>query len=624
MARASNISKLVQLQGQLDESIQWRNRESHDQLWKRMVNLYKGKHYSKDSKSDRAVVNQAFATKNVISPSVAVNNPKFTVNARKPESAAQAVITETVLNYVWRTYKYQREFRLAVDDMLTVGHGWLKVGYKTTKPPEPKKALEHVDNDEAEGQGIDDREPVEGNSESELYVPWDEDRPFVERISFFDIFVDPHARHPKEMKWIAQRTRRLVNDVRVDSRYEKSSRERANGRTYSAFEEGKDGRDEAELNSESKAAYCDVIEFYDLRRQEVSTFLLHDATEGNFLIKPKPIPYPFGHPFVMMRDYEVIDHFYPMGELEAIEVLQHELNTTRTQMLNHRSKFARKYLIHTDSFDETGMKALRSDVDNEMVPFDGDISDMPNSVVAMPVQGTPPDFYNQSDLIQGDIDRISGVSDYMRGAQANIRRTATEAAMIQDAQNARAADKLSNIEGVLAEVGERLIVLMQLFMTGEHVIRIVGVSSPTWVKFDADYLQGQFDFEVEAGSTQPQNETFRQQQAMQLVEAAGGLMSMGAQVDINRIALRVFRSFGIKDPDSYVQMAPEGMEGQEGQEGEEGMEGGPPMGGQGQPMPAQQFQPEMDAGPEPEQIPGIPQDLVNQLKSNSGLMPING
>jgi hypothetical protein len=621
MARVSNSSKLKELQGQLSSSQEWRNREQHDQLWKRMVNLYKGRHYTNKSKADRAVVNQAFATKNVISPSVAVNNPKFTVNARKPESAAQAVITETVLNYIWRTYKYQREFRLAVDDMLVVGHGWLKVGYKATKPPEGKVADEHADPDDASSEGIDDRdETIEGNIESEMYVPWDEDRPFVERVSFFDMFVDPHARHPKEMKWVAQRTRRLVSDVRVDSRYDKTARERANGRTHSNFDDSKDGRDDREIQSQAKpGAYCDVIEFYDLRRQEVSTFLMNDATDGSFLIKPKRIPYPFGHPFVMLRNYEVTDHFYPIGELEAIEVLQLELNATRTQMLNHRSKFARKYLYHADSYDETGLLALRSDEDNEMVPFQGDIQDMSNSVVAMPVQGTPPDFYNQSELIQADIDRISGVSDYMRGATANIRRTATEAAMIQDAQNARAADKLSNVEGALAEIGERLITLMQMYMTGEHVIRIVGISHPTWVKFDADYLQGEFDFEVEAGSTQPMNETFRQQQALQLVEAVGGLMSLGASIDPNRVALHVIRAFGIKDPDSYVAQQEMGME-DEGMEGEEmppeeGMPpAGPPPGGA---MPAAEFEPE-------QQINGIPQELVNQLVSKSGLAPRNG
>ena len=608
--RVSNKSKLQQLNGQLSDSVEWREKERHEQLWKRMVNLYKGKHYKTETQSDRAVINTAFATKNVIAPSVAVNNPKFTINARKPEAAAQAVVTEQVLNYIWRTFKYQREFRLAVDDMLTVGHGWVKVGYKATVPPESKKAEDYAADDEATAEGIDDRDTaVEGNVESELYVPWDEDRPFVERCSFFDIFVDPHARHPKEMKWIAQRTRRLVNDVRVDSRYEKAAREKVTGQSSYADPQ-RDGRTDDEMVDSSKAKYVDVYEFYDLRRHEVSTFV-KGQHDGDFLIKPKKLPYPFGHPFVMLRDYEVIDHFYPMGELEAIEVLQHELNTTRTQMLNHRSKFARKYLVHSDSFDEKGMRALKSNVDNEMVPFDGPIEDMGAAVQAMPVQGTPPDFYNQSDLIQSDIDRISGVSDYMRGNAAEVRRTATEAAMIQDAQNARASDKLSHIEMALAEIGERLIMLMQLYMTGEHVVRIVGMSQPTWVKFDADYIQGQFDFEVEAGSTQPNNESFKQQQSLQLVDAIHGLAQLGAQFDPNMLAQKVLRDFGIKDPGSYMMQAPAGAPAVPG--------GAPPQGQvppeQGmspeQAMPAEQMP--MPGGSPAEALDGLPPEMLAQL-----------
>lgn len=620
MARPTNESKLVHLRGLLQESVRQREKEGNEVLWKRMVDLYKGKHYQKNAKSDRAVINQAFATKNVISPSVAVNNPKFTINARKDDSAAQAVVAETVLNYIWRTYKYQRDFRLAVDDMLVIGHGWIKVGYKATKPPETKVAdPKSDDRDNADAEGIDDRdETIEANVESELLVPWDEDRPFVERISPFDVFVDPHARHPKEMSWIAQRTRRRVNDVKVDKRYEKAAREAVNGRMSSAFSvEDRDGRGETERVTDSNAQFVDVIEFYDLRRQEVSTFAA-DAEDGLFLVKPKRIPFTFGHPFVMLRDYEVMDHFYPMGELEAIEVLQHELNATRTQMLNHRSKFARKYIVHKDSFDEQAMKSIRSDVDNEMVMFDGEIQDMERAVVAMPVQGTPPDFYNQSDLIQSDIDRISGVSDYMRGATANIRRTATEAAMIQDAQNARAADKLANIEQVLSEIGERLIQLMQQFMTGEHVVRIVGMNSPTWVKFDSEYIQGQFDFEVEAGSTQPMNESFRQQQALQLVDAAAGLMQMGAQIDPTMLAQKVFRSFGIKNPDAYVQTAAP-MVGPNGEPLPPDQGGGmmPPQG----PMPPQGGGGGMSI-PEPppeETIEGIPNELTGPLLAKAGL-----
>jgi hypothetical protein len=57
-----------------------------------------------------------------------------------------------------------------------------------------------------------------------------------------------------------------------------------------------------------------------------------------------------------------------MGELEAIEPLQMELNQTRTQMMNHRKRFSRKWLYKESAFDADGRSALESDEDNVMVP----------------------------------------------------------------------------------------------------------------------------------------------------------------------------------------------------------------------------------------------------------------
>ena len=100
--------------------------------------MYRGKQYAGADRNDRLVINLVFATKNVIAPAVAINNPRFVVNARKPDSAPQAVIVEEVLNYLWRSHHYQDEIRLAVDDWIVGGHGWCKGGYKFIKPPEAK------------------------------------------------------------------------------------------------------------------------------------------------------------------------------------------------------------------------------------------------------------------------------------------------------------------------------------------------------------------------------------------------------------------------------------------------------------------------------------------------------
>lgn len=612
MARPKHTDVLSRYVRHVRKSKEWRDELSADDLWRRMIDLYRGKHYAKSAKEDRMLVNLAFATKNVIAPSVAVNNPRFVVNARKPDAAAQAIIAEQVLNYLWRTHKYQDEFRLAVDDFLIVGHGWLKVGYKATKPVEVKPLPDAIEGDEEE-EGVDDRdETVVGNVESELRSFSDDDRPFVERLSPFDVFVDPDARHPKEMGWIAQRVRRPVADVMVDSRYDKKMREKASSLLMRSRIDDND-REIDGNPSEDSVAYVDVWEFYDLRKNLTCTFLA-ELTDG-FLIAPRPIPYAFGHPFVMLRNYEIPDEFYPMGELESIEELQYELNETRTQMMNHRKKHQRKVLYDKEAFDQEGIDALRDDHDNVLVPVDTNSAqvDITKVVAPMPQVISPPEFYNQSDLISSDIDRVSGVSDYMRGATQNIRRTATEAAMIQDAQNSRAQDKLARIEQTLSQLGMRVIQLMQQFMVGEHVVRIVGMSAaPVWVQFDADYIKGEFDFEVEGGSTQPRNESFRRQSALQLVDAMAPFIGSG-MVNPQAIIRHVLQfGFDVKDPDQFLGMPPQmGMPPEGGMPPEQGAPMPPDMGGG---MPPPEAAPEEDSP-----IPGIPAELVAQLMGSTGL-----
>lgn len=580
---------------EVKRSKRWRSSHGNqfDTAWKRYIDLYAGKHYDYKSKTDQLTVNLIFATKNVMAPAVAINNPKFTVMANKPDDAASAIITEEVLNYLWRTNKYQDDFRLAVDDWIIMGHGWVKVGYKFVKPPEEKStesdsnAFDQVN--EGADEGVDDREDVDGNVESELIVQ--DDRPFVERISPFDMYVDPDARHPKEMRWVAQRTWRAVQDVAVDERYSASARKKVSGSSWERWSnDSGDGRTSQEKPDKGAISFAEVIEFYDIKRGKVATFAMDaEDDKAGFLIKPKKIPYAMGHPFVMLRNYEVPDNFYPMGDVQQIESLQLELNETRNQMLNYRKKFRRAWVYSKDLFDRDGIKALESDQDNVMIPVMGD-ADPARAIAPVPPSITPSEFFDQSAMISDDLDRVSGISDYQRGAQSEIKRTATEAAMIQDASNARAQDRLAKIELILAQIGGRVIALMQQYMTGEKVARLTSVPSPAWVHYDSDYIQGQFDFEVAAGSTEPQNETFRRQAAMQLVDASMPFLQNGVADPAALFRHILQKGFGIKDTMNFI------------------VQQGPPppglaqVGGQPQGAPPQGLPP----GPPPGMPPGPP------------------
>ncbi|MGA0397034.1 MAG: portal protein [Ilumatobacteraceae bacterium] len=537
MARPSNADRLGKYRKHLATSKRWRREEGYDSTWRRLIDLYRGRHYEFASDEDRLLVNIAFSTVNVIAPSVSVNYPKIAVNATKPDDAPKAIITEAVINYWWRHYKVKPEFRRAVKDFLVVGHGWLKCGYRYIEEEVVETGDEPSDPD------------AEGNEVTPSIVVV-EDRPFVERVSPFDMFIDPDATSMRDAKWIAQRIRRPMADVKADKRYAKQARDRVAPSSTSRFAD-ETGRKKIHDDGHS---YVDIWEFYDVRTKTMSVF----AEGGDqFLIKPTQMPYAFGHPFVMIRNYDVPDHFYPMGDLEAIEPLQRELNETRTQMMNHRKRFSRKYLFKESAFDSDGRSALESDYDNVLVPVASDES-LSNVVAPFPAVITPPEFYNQSEMIQGDVEQITGVSEYQRGALPEIRRTATEAAIMQDAANARAADKLATIEGAIVEVAVRMVQLAQQYMTGQQVARVTGKDGvPMWVTFDRDYISGEFDFEVEAGSTAPNNESFRRQSALQMVDAMAPFASAGV-INVERLAAHVLQfGFGIKNPGEFIQAVPD-------------------------------------------------------------------
>jgi len=154
---------------------------------------------------------------------------------------------------------------------------------------------------------------------------------------------------------------------------------------------------------------------------------------------------------------------------------------------------------------------------------------------------------------------VSGVSEYQRGNQPEIRRTATEAAMINDGANARSADKLSIVERAIGDVAERVVKLTQEFLTSDSVARIIGPDGAAqWVQYTADDIQGEYDFTVEAGSTQPQNESSRRQAALQLMDAMAPYI--GTVVDPYKMAEYVLREgFGVKNPMDFMIPPPQPM-----------------------------------------------------------------
>jgi len=595
MARTSKKNLFEFYRSELERARDFRQTQGYDDAWERMIDLYRGKCLaSAQSPEDRIVVGIAFGTINVIYPSVSVNYPKILVMPTMPQNEDTAVITEAVVNYNWRHHDYQDQFRLAVKDYLVIGHGWIKTTYRYTEQvveasPEETEAdyaemVTQADDYAAENPAMapyvaDDKEIMQLIPTQKTVVA--EDQPVVERVSPFDVFVDPEATNMDEVRWICQRIVRPLEEVRKDKRYKQSVRLKVEGdaaaervieQQRSFFKRG---------NQHPEDQRVTIYEWYDTTSNTISV-----CAEGSdeFLVDPQPCPFTFGHPFTMLRNYDVPDYFYPIGDLESIEPLVLELNKTRSISMGVRKKFARKYLYREGAFDQQGRQSLVSDVDNTFVPVADANTPFGELIGVVPQVPVPPEIFEHSQQVEDDITTVSGVSEYQRGQVPETRRTATEAAIISDNVNARSADKLASIEKAIAKVARRVVQLQQQFMSQTQVARVVGPDAAIfWVPYDHEDIVGEFDFTVEAGSTQPMNETVRRQEATALMQALGPFM--GTIVDPAAVIQHVLKyGFNVPNPAKFLMpgmaQPPMGQQ-QPGAEGQGGVAGpqGAPMGG---------------------------------------------
>ena len=625
MARKTRAEQHSITLQKITAAARWRDDMGYDQLWRRMVDLYRGKHWPNTtiSNEDLIAVNLAFSTVNVIAPAVSVNHPKIVVTPNQPEDEDRAAFVEAVVNHLWRHHDFRKPFRRSVKDFLIFGHGWLKVGWNFV---EQERTLSDTERDELfiDAVGETDMFAME-NPEMAGDLPTDEqmaasipdtammvveDQPFIERVSPYDIYIDPEATCLEDAQWICQRIVRPLEEAKKDKRYKASARKNLGADSVLNPMFTPTDREQQDQYLQDIVDRTVIFEFYDIVNNKMSV-LAQNGEE--FLVDPIPMPYVYGQPFVMLRNYDVPDYFYPMGDLEAIESLQEELDKTRSQLVNARKRYARKYLFHERSFGPEGREALEADEDGRLVPVVDENKSLNEVVIPMPQTPLSPEIYNYSAIIEQDINTVSGVSEYARGSMPEIRRTATEASIIADAQNARAADKLAIIEIGIGHLARRVIQLMQQFMTGEQMAQVADRGGENlFVPFERDDIIGEYDFSVEGGSTQPMNETIRKQQAVSLMNAVAPLV--GVVIDPAALAKYVLQTgFGVKNPDKFLiqpgQQTPQDAEAAQTESG--GVLN--PFGGAQAPIPEN---PDLGAFAP---TGGVPPELLAQLQGQMGM-----
>jgi len=462
------------------------------------------------------------------------------IGGQTEETEANAVFAQAVLQYFWKRTDATDDVKSATEDMLKLGNGFVKVGWEYVGSEERVKPEDL----EAEGMDIVDEEGnsyldgsmfEEGDKVQFTYQRIELDDPFVEYVSPYDIFVPKDARRLDQARWVAQRLRLPLLELR--ERFGEDAPIQvdvavASDALVSSYQNQTTDIPEV-IN------YAIVYEFYDMVTRQMCVFQL----DGSEPLYEGPIPY--GHrysPFVHFRNYNDGGmQFWAFGDLENIAGIQLMLGEVTRAQIDDLKRSGNKYAIRKRNLTPEVKKQLESPLPDQVIVFDvPETSDLQGVVVPIARQATPPDTYVMDDKLQVAMQQVLGINDFQAGGVGADRMSATAAAVVDGVATLRAQDKLASVESAISGIGQRILLLCQEFLDDDRAIRIAGPGGAMWLAVSASDIYGEFKVQVEGGSTRALNPATRAQRGIQTLQTVVPTLSQLGYDPTNavRMALR--------------------------------------------------------------------------------------
>ena len=485
-------------------------------------------------------VNMVLPHLNLIINSVTARDPKLIVTPLGGDELTierNASIAKAVLEYFWRRTASTDVMRDMTQDMVVVGNGFCKVGWAYDESSEDRTSEEITEDidmliatatEVAAEMGAmlteaDIKEIVQSVALTNQLVEFDE--PFVEYISPYDVYVPANARRVNNARWIAQRLRLPIAELKANKLFDKKAVADIVPDTGYAERETMERYEDQEGSLPEIFSHATVYEFYDMESRTLCVLQL----DGERPLFEGPIPYAHRYPpFVHMRNFnDGGQSFWSFGDVENVAGLQLMVNEIMIAEINDLKRVGNKYFINKKVLTPELAKALQENKPDAVIPVD-----VPGNVaineVLVPVQrlATPSDNYVMEGKLQDYMQRILGVTDLQAGAVSVASRVpATAAAAVEGASTLRAMDKQVNVERTAREIGTRMLALCQQFLDSGKAVRIAGPDAPMWLQVSTEDIEGEFSIETEGGSTQAVNPLTKARQGMDILTQIAPMLS---------------------------------------------------------------------------------------------------
>lgn len=302
---------------------------------------------------------------------------------------------------------------------------------------------------------------------------------------------------------------------------------------------------------QSVTRQVEVMEYWGIYGEEDEEWIITVANR-NKVIRAEKNMYPNGQrPFIKMEIDPNNFLFYGTGIIDPIEGLQNAQNDVRNLRIDNANLINNKtFLVLKDAdVNETELVSRPGGVIYQGVPGGVSILETPDIMQSA---------YQEEAMIKQDAQETVGISDIINGQLQDtngdrtdtLNRTAKGAQIAVEQAGSRFKYYLGNMEDALKELGKRMYEYNQEFLSEERVIRVeaptdyeqlqkqtilkkiksfIGLQQQQlpkfqWIKVRPDAIKNlELDVSVESGSTQPVEETLKQQKFINLMSLIGQL-----------------------------------------------------------------------------------------------------
>lgn len=471
-------------------------------------------------------------------PRMLSQNPRLLVTPADPESEANIDGIKLLVDRQQTRVDYPLVLQDVGKSGLIYGLGVQKLPWtrETHSAPRIEPGLTH--------EWVQSAEPVDE-------IRYEGPRP--ECVDVFDFLWDPYAWDMRTAGWVIHRTwrsRRYCEAMFAKERWTlppkwdvKDALEDGARRKYDEVWADRLTAQGLPNADERRGEIHEVLEFHD--GEKVCTVLdraLPVTEDAN----------PYWHGEIMFQIYRptrVPHEFVGIGEPEAIEDLQQEMNDLRKSRRDNARLVLQRPFAYFDGLVDPGDLQFGPGI---AIPVDGNPQEL---LFPLPLEDVPFSSFREEENLQGDIERTSGVDDSTSGAGSTSNETATGVQLVQAAAGIRIQNKTKLLEKELVKpTCWQWVRLNQQKITS--TVYVPGPPKPedgdrewSWYPIGPGELAGTFDAEPEGGSLSPENEAAKAQKGQQLAQIMG--MFPGV-LDPAKVATYVLEHFGVKNPERML------------------------------------------------------------------------